>query len=220
MKRSLREQAPSVIKAGEDQLREVPNTFAAYLQNQLDQKLEAARPEAEAKLYEALKQSLDEADKHVAEVGGNTKNDEEKFKVLLDTLVSTYGTQTTKLLDDLHARYKGGATDILSHLDRLAEGKNLDAKEEAQRSMIRNFLVLAREYHAGTHGAPAPAGTAASGGGATAQPAAAETKAEPGLGAEAPKPDAPAAQPAAEQPAGDPASPPAAPAADPAAQPK
>ena len=147
LKRSLREQAPQVIANGEQRLRELPDQFAAKLRRDLGKQLTERAPAAEEQLYEALKAGLAEADKHVAEVGGATMDDEAKFKALLDTLAVVYGTETAKFADRLHGSYKDGSADVIGYLDMLAEGKNLDEQQQSQRTMIRNFLVLAREYH-------------------------------------------------------------------------
>jgi hypothetical protein len=148
LKKSLREQAPSVISTGEQRLRELPDRFASTLESQFEQQLTARTPEAEQKLYDALKASLTEADAHVQAAGGAKGGDEERFKSMLDTLAHAYGTETTKLLDDVHGNYQAGSGDLVGYLDLLADGKQLTPPQQSQRTMIRNFLVLAREHHA------------------------------------------------------------------------
>lgn len=154
LKRSLREQAPSVISSGEQRLREMPDKFAWTLQEQLGKQLKERSPEAEERLYTALHDGIAEADKHLQEAGGQG-NDEAKFKAMLDVLAHVYGTETSKLIDQLHGNFKDGSADLVAHLDRLAEGKDLTAQEQSQRTMIRNFLILAREYHENSAGGTA-----------------------------------------------------------------
>jgi hypothetical protein len=170
LKQSLRQQAPSVIDAGEQRLRELPDRFAETLQKSLEQQLAVRSPEAEEQLYQAMKAGLAEADAHVKDAGGPAASDEERFKTLLDTLAHLYGTQTLKFLDELHGRFQTRSADLIGYLDLLAEGQQLTAQQQSQRTMIRNFLVLAREHHGNSavtaagsvSGGPAGASNAAS----------------------------------------------------------
>jgi hypothetical protein len=163
LKRSLREQAPSVIAAGEQRLRELPDRFAETLQQTVEKQLEARAPEAEEKLYEALKAGLDEADAHVKAAGGAKGDDEAQFKTMLDTLAHLYGTQTLKFLDDLHGTFQDRSAGLIGYLDALAEGQQLTPQMQSQRTMIRNFLVLAREHHGNSATVAAGAVTAPGG---------------------------------------------------------
>ena len=173
LKKSLREQAPNVIDAGEQELRQMPDRLVETLQREVEQRLAERAPEAEERLYQTLLASIDEADKQVSAAAGEKRDDEERFKAMLDVLVHAYGTETSKLLENVHERYKTGATDIIGYLDLLAEGEQLTPQQESQRTMIRTFLILARERHEDSAGT---SGTGTS----TAQPAgAAIPSAEP-----------------------------------------
>lgn len=172
LKRSLRQQAPSVIDTGEQRLRELPDRFSETLEKTVDQQLAAKAPDAEERLYQVLRAGLVEAEKHVDAAGGASGDDEQRFRTMLDSLAQLYGTETLKLLDQLHGSYKTGSADVLGYLDMLAEGQHLTPQQQSQRTMIRNFLILARRHHANsaavTGGSVVPMPDATGDGGATA----------------------------------------------------
>ena len=153
LKKSLRKQAPSVIANGEQRLRDLPEHFADKLEQTVEKQITDKSPEAEEHLYQALKAGIAEADAHVQAAGGATGSDEQRFKTMLDTLAHVYGTETIKFLDQLHGNYKEGSGDVIGYLAMLADGQHLTPQQQSQRTMIHNFLILAREYHANSSGA-------------------------------------------------------------------
>jgi hypothetical protein len=141
---SLRQNAPSVINEGEKQLRALPGHLETQFHQQAQRALDEEMPALQARLYTTLKEGLAEA-RAVGKDAAPDKDDEARFRALAQSLATLYGTESTKLVDDVNSQYTKASGDIVNGLNLLAEGKNLTPQQKTQRNLVRDFLILARD---------------------------------------------------------------------------
>jgi hypothetical protein len=140
---SLKSNAPSVVSEGEKQFRALPARLQEQFHQSATKALDAEMPELQARLTDTLQSGLASARAQAAQVPG--KDDEARFREMARSLASVYGTETTKLVDDVNVQYVKGSGNIVAGLTLLAEGKNLTPEQKTQRNLVRDFLVMARE---------------------------------------------------------------------------
>ncbi len=140
---SLKEQAPSVVGEGEKQLKAFPAQMEAQFHERARREMDARTPELEDRLLLTLKSGLAEARSKAEQ--GEGKDDESRFRVMLEMLADTYGKETIKTANEYHAQYARASGDVIGGLAALAEAKSLTPEQTRQRNLVRDFLILAKE---------------------------------------------------------------------------
>jgi hypothetical protein len=143
---SLKSNAPSVVSEGEKQLRALPGRLQDQFHQSASKALDAEMPDFQTRLTATLEDGLASARAEASQVPG--KDDEARFREMVRSMASTYGTETTRLVDDVNGQYTKASGDIVAGLTLLAEGKNLTPQQKTQRNLVRDFLIMAREASA------------------------------------------------------------------------
>lgn len=131
--------APELFDRAERELMAMPDKFADDLLTRAGSELDKITPELENELYASLKTALGSAT--ASRKPGET--DEQQVKSVIDTLATAYETESTKLIDTLHARYLKSGLDVLAYLEFLADNKGLDRRQELERQSLVTFLTIA-----------------------------------------------------------------------------
>src|SRR6185503_10095779 len=122
-------------------LQSMPEKFAGQLNNEVTQRMDEDMPKLEETLYEHLSTAVKKA-RQTADEANPNGTDDQKFKAMLDALATVYEQESTKLLTDAYTTYTGHAQEILAYLEHLADGKNLDRRDELHRDLVRSVLGL------------------------------------------------------------------------------
>ena len=140
---SLKDNAPGVVAQGETQLRNLPARLQDQFHHSASKALDAEMPDLQTRLEATLAQGLADSRAKASQVQG--ADDEARFREMARALADTYGTETSKLVDDVNSQYIKASGDVVSGLTLLAEGKNLTPEQKTQRNLVRDFLVMAKE---------------------------------------------------------------------------
>jgi hypothetical protein len=137
---SLKAYAPQFVEDLGGRLGTVPDRFADELDSRMKAELDAAAPQIEDGLYKSLHAALEQD-------GSKAKgtDDVERFKSTLDALADTYRDESIKLVDQLQAEYAKNGSDLLAYIQRLADNKDLNRREELHRDMLQSFLAVAKQ---------------------------------------------------------------------------
>lgn len=149
LEKQLKDRAPDMVEKGVDHLKSMPNQFANQLNSELTQRMDEDMPKLEEALYEHLSTAVKHA-RATADQANPTGTDEQKFKAMLDALAVVYEQESTKLLTDAYDTYTTHAREILAYLEHLADGKNLDRRDELHRDLVRSVLGLLAQHKAKT----------------------------------------------------------------------
>lgn len=141
---NLKSHAPQYVNNVLDQLQSVASQRADDLHQDAQTKLDAEMPQVQQGLYQSLKDTLDQTQKNAASVPGS--NDEQRFQAMLDLLGQTYGSQTIKLVNQVHNDYASQAIEFVDYLNHLAENQNLDHRDQLYRKMFRTVFMLVRAH--------------------------------------------------------------------------
>jgi hypothetical protein len=144
LQQNLKSNAPRYVGNVLDQLQEVATSKADDLQTDAQTKIDAAMPDVQSNLYDSLKTTLDESQKATNAAPGST--DEQRFQALLDALGQTYGTETIKFVNQVHADYATQAIAFVDYLDKLAGNQGLDHRDQLYRKMFRTMFMLVRAH--------------------------------------------------------------------------
>jgi hypothetical protein len=146
LEQQLKDSAPARIKQFEEQVRAMPDQFAQQITGETKKKIDENMPQLEEAMYKSLKTAIAQAKDEVAKSPGKT--DEERFKATLQAVAAVYGTEATKAIDEFRQKYASGASDLITHLNVLAENKSLDHDQQMQRDVVQKFLILSHHYEA------------------------------------------------------------------------
>jgi hypothetical protein len=145
LEKQLKERAPDMVEQGVKRLRAAPDQFADQLNSEAAKRMDADMPKLENALYEHLAVTVKQA-RATADEANPKGTDEQKFKAMLDALAVTYEQESTKLLTNAYDTYTSHAREILAYLEHLADGKNLDRRDELHRDLVRSVLGLLAQH--------------------------------------------------------------------------
>jgi hypothetical protein len=138
--------APRVVDEAERQLLDIPDQFADSLIKRTDEELTKLSPRIEEELYKSLQSALTNA-RDARKPG---ESDEQQIKQLIETLVSTYETESLKLIDTIRTRYTKTGGDVLGYLEFLADARDLDRRQLLERQALVTFLTIAHRARTGS----------------------------------------------------------------------
>lgn len=151
LQENLKSNAPHYVDDALNQLQNVPMQFADRLHDEASAALDKDMTSVQDELYQAMKSALDNAAKQ--NPSGGAATDQQRMQSALDAVATTYGTETTRLVDQVHRDYAADATSFIDYLDHLAGNQGLDHRDQLYRRMFRTMFMLVRERANGPAGA-------------------------------------------------------------------
>jgi hypothetical protein len=151
LEKQLKDRAPDMVEKGVDHLRAMPGQFANQLNSEVTQRMDEDMPKLEEALYEHLSTAVKKA-RATADQANPNGTDDQKFKAMLDALAVSYEQESSKLLTDTYDTYTSHAREIVAYLEHLADGKNLDRRDELHRDLVRSVLGLLAQHKDKTAG--------------------------------------------------------------------
>lgn len=142
---SLKDAAPNLLNTAEARLKALPEKLTTQFKTVATQNMDAEMPDVQARLYSSLRAGLAQADTEAAQRGPGV-SDEVRFYAMIDQLAKTYKEETVKFVDQVYDQYTKASGNITANLQILAEGKSLTPSQQSQRTLVRDFLILAKEY--------------------------------------------------------------------------
>lgn len=136
----LTNEAPVHIDALEKKVRELPVLVAGQVRTTTVSKLKEVLPKLEEELSESIRTSLQVAHGQLKEKVGPTGK--VKAEQLIDEASKIYGQELQKFVDKVYAQYAQNAGYVTAHLGHLADGKDLDGREQIQRQAVQYFLAM------------------------------------------------------------------------------
>jgi hypothetical protein len=137
MRTELKAAAPGVIAMGEARLRQVPTLATQEVRNQALAALDRHLPEIEEQMTRLAREEIRKS----LSAHRNETNPDKRFALILSDLEKI----TAQHIEQAQLRYLDQGNEVLGYLETLAENRNLDARQQLQREMLRNFFVLMHE---------------------------------------------------------------------------
>jgi hypothetical protein len=139
IKQQLVDAAPKLMETGEKYLTEMPDKFADQMIERTKAEMDKALPQLEDELVKSLKDALNQikADRPSGMADGDFA------KLVADQLAAKYATESMELIDELKTKYTGPSSDVMAHLERLADNKGLTKRESLERQALVTFLTIA-----------------------------------------------------------------------------
>lgn len=137
--------APSVIAKVESSVLEMPAMIERRFYEHLDTQMDAQLPELEQQLSANFKESLKTAREHAIASGRNV-DDPKKVQALMSEIAVLLRQEMQKVVENFHNDYASQASDLTHYLTLLAEGQNLDQRQQIQRDVLIHFFALMDKY--------------------------------------------------------------------------
>ena len=136
----LTNEAPDHVAMLEAKVRQLPTRVAVQIRSTTMSKLKDVMPKLESELSESIRTSLQVAHAQLKEKAGPTGK--VSAEQLTQEAAKIYGQELRKFVDKVYGQYANHAGFVTSHLSHLAEGKNLDEREQIQRQAMQYFLAM------------------------------------------------------------------------------
>jgi hypothetical protein len=135
LKQQLHDQEDELMDRGERRLRALPDQLAELVKSNLSKAIDEHMPDIEQQVYVVMKDEMGKD--RTAQPGVDA---EKQFRAVMDDLAETVNKQVGVVYRD----YLLASGDPVLYLGELAEGKNLDRRQQLQRNMLQAFFVLAK----------------------------------------------------------------------------
>ncbi len=144
LEQNLKDNAPKVVTAAFDQLNALPEKYTTELQAEASKRLDAAMPAVGDKIYQSMRDALQQSTKATAAAGGQNADDETRLRNTLKSVSDVYAAETMKFIDTQHATYASDALQFTDYLEHLATAQHLDHRDQLHRDMFRTIFALVR----------------------------------------------------------------------------
>lgn len=145
--KALKDKAPEVFDFAEMKILQSPSVVVAYIRkNALDQ-TQFVLDQSEPKFTEVITTAIAHAKTATLNAGFDGK-DPAQLDALMDKVAVEMRTRMATEFQQVNGQYEDRAQTMLSYMEQLAAGKNLDVRQQRVRNVIVSFLAVAEKHKA------------------------------------------------------------------------
>jgi hypothetical protein len=142
--KSLRDRAPEVFDFAESQIMQAPAALSAYLRTSALEKTQVVLDNALPAFNKVIDDALLQSRQAMVAAGGNPK-DPNQVAQMINNLATQLDAQVKAHYDDIYNEYDLRAAEFVRYLNQLADGKNLEPRQQHLRNIIVSFLAVAEK---------------------------------------------------------------------------
>lgn len=146
--KALKARAPEVFDYAEAQLMHAPEALSGYLRQAALEKTQTVLDNSEPAISKVIVEALQRSRDAMIASGADPK-DPVQIERTIDKMAERIDSEVKAGFDKVYADYNGKADEVVSYLNTLAEGKNLDPRQQHLRNVIVSFLAVAEKRKAG-----------------------------------------------------------------------
>lgn len=144
LSQTLKDKAPAVFDVAEAKLLQSPALVSDYIKRAALDKTQIVLTEAEPRISDVITLALAHAKDATLQAGFDGK-DPKQLDAMMAKLTSEIRGQMAAELNRISGQYEQQGTALLTYLDQLGTGKNLDDRQQHVRSVIVSFLAVAEK---------------------------------------------------------------------------
>jgi hypothetical protein len=145
---ALKTRAPEVFNYAEAQLMQAPEAASAYLKRFALERTQFVLDSSEPAISKVITDALQRSRDAMIASGGDPK-DPAQVERLIDKMAERVDAEIKTGFDKVYTDYDARAQEAVTYLNTLAEGKNLDRRQQHVRNVVVSFLAVAEKRKAG-----------------------------------------------------------------------
>lgn len=141
---ALRERAPEIFDYAESQVLQAPAALSSYVRATALEKTQTVLDNAEPTITKVIDDALAQSHQAMIIAGADPK-DPAQITRMIDSVANQIDSQIKADFDKVYAEYDARANEFVSYLNQMADGKNLDPRQQHLRNVIVSFLAVAEK---------------------------------------------------------------------------